>query len=52
MDGGAGRFDIAVVEARKFLSTEIEGMSEWVKERKKVCLLKVHRSIAARELSV
>jgi len=27
MDGGAGRLDIAVVEARNFLSAEIEGMS-------------------------
>lgn len=30
MDGGAARSDIAVVEARKFLSAEIEGMSKLV----------------------
>jgi molybdopterin biosynthesis enzyme MoaB len=33
MDGGAGRFDIAVVEARKFLSAEIEGMSKLVEKK-------------------
>lgn len=28
MDGGAGRSDMAVVEARKFLSAKIGGMSK------------------------
>jgi hypothetical protein len=28
MDGGAGRSDMAVVEARKFLTAEMAGMSK------------------------
>jgi hypothetical protein len=33
MDGGTGRSDIAVVEERKFLRAEIEGMSKMSKSK-------------------